>query len=547
MRNYLRYSTNSPGTLIHYSLLLFFLILYGINIYYLTSIDLEPPKWDEAVHLRDSLVFYNVFSNPSEITPKVVRDIINRSELYPLIRPSGFYPPFTPILTSIFYFFFGTSHKVAIMSNMIFLFILTFSIYKTGNIMFNRTVGLLASVIILLFPIVLSHSVIYYLDLPLTAMVALSIFAILKSEYFKNTTFSILSGLIFGFGMLTKWTFLFFTIGPLCYLLLVGFYSENIQRNGPKNFRKYVSNIIFFVIASVFIFGPYYFPILPTLIEETFRYSHAIFHIKQIPLLSLASVSFYPIALWKDMITPFGFTVFALGIALLSFSKHRYKTFILIWTIVPYLIFTFLIENKQPRYMMPWLVPISLIVSYVISEIGNFKVLGVPAKTKNFLIPLSLIVFLIFFLLENLRLRNSIIMNSEEDWKIEEIVSVLERDLKEGNKIQQLKKNPKFFGVIPDHRYINGQTIRYYATHRRLPLNVIKLQNYEGTSLQEFIEKFDRYDYIITKDIENIVLKSFQASVYEMQEYFYSRVDGFEHLETFHEPDGSEVSIFKRR
>lgn len=540
-------STISNKRKTDYLLLVLCLTLYSINIYYLSSTDSSPPTWDAAVHLRDTLVFHNIIRNPTQINLDIISEIIDRSEQYPLIRPSGYYPPFAPILTAIIYFFFGTSSKVAVMSNTIFLSILIFSLYNIGITIFSRNVALLASVLILLFPIVLNHSVIYYLDLPLTAMVALSIFVILKSEYFKNTTFSILSGFIFGLGMLTKWTFLFFTIGPLCYSLLAGYYSEDTQRKGSDNFRKYISNIIFFLIVSVFIFVPYYFPILPTLIEETFRYSHGIFHSKQIPLLSLPSLSFYPMALWKHMITPFGFTLFALGITLLSFSKHSYKTLILILTIVPYLIFTLLIENKQPRYMMPWLVPISLIVSYGISEIGNFKIPGRHAKIKTFLIPLALMVFLVFFLLEDLRLSNSIVMHSEEDWKIDEIVSVLERDLKDSNNIQQLRKNPKYLGVIPDHRYINGQTIRYYATRRRLPLNVIKLQNYNGTALEEFIEKFNRYDYIVTKNPSTSVVDSFQKSTDDMHKFFYSHRKHFEHLKTFNEPDGSEVSIFKRR
>ncbi|MGH7902405.1 MAG: ArnT family glycosyltransferase, partial [Thermodesulfobacteriota bacterium] len=269
-------NSNPENWLKDYLLLILILLLYGINTYYLTSLDREPPKWDESVHLRDSLVFYNVLSNPFQINLEIIKEIINKSEQYPLLRPSGYYPPFTTMLTSIFYFIFGTSSKIAVMSNMISLLILVFSIYGIGTLFFYRKIGLLASILTLLFPIVLSNSIVYMLDLSLTAMASLGIYTLIRTEYFKNTSFSIISGIVFGLGMLTKWTFLFFLLGPLCYFLIAAFYSENTPDNISKNLLKPISNIILFVFASVCTFGPYYFPILPNLIEETLKYSQGV-------------------------------------------------------------------------------------------------------------------------------------------------------------------------------------------------------------------------------------------------------------------------------
>lgn len=529
--------------------LLFALTLYGINIYYLTNADSAPPMWDEAVHLRDSLVFHNILSNPSQINLKVVRDIIGKSEKYPLIRPSGYYPPFAPILTSFLYCLFGTPVKVAIMSNMVFLFILILSIYKIGTLMFNRHAGLLACVLILLFPLVLSQSVLYMPDLPLTSMVAFSMFTLIKSDYFKNTKFSIISGLSFGLGMLTKWTYLFFVLGPIFYAVFKAFYSESSQQYGVKEpwyLRKSLRNIILFVIISIVTFGPYYFPILPALIEETFKYSHGALAHGPDSLFSFASALFYPVALWKDMITPFGFILFIIGMVLLSFSKNGYKTLLFVWTLVPYFIFTFVIQNKVPRYMMPWLTPISLIICFCISKIASINVLGGSIKLERYAIFLSLIIFAIFFSEEDLRLTNSIINSSEENWKINEMVSVLEENMVK-SKTNHSTQIPMYLGVIPDHYYINGQTLRYYVTLRELPLNVIKLQNYTGTAFEEFVEKFHRYDYILTKSSSNIEVTSFQQSIDDMNKFFYSHKDDFEPLKTFHEPDGSDVSIFKRK
>lgn len=63
--------------LIHYLVLSLVLILYGMNIFSLSSIDSVPPMWDEAVHLKDSLVFHNIISDPFQLNPQIVKDIIN--------------------------------------------------------------------------------------------------------------------------------------------------------------------------------------------------------------------------------------------------------------------------------------------------------------------------------------------------------------------------------------------------------------------------------------------------------------------------------------
>jgi hypothetical protein len=51
----------------------------------------------------------------------------------------------------------------------------------------------------------------------------------------------------------------------------------------------------------------------------------------------------------------------------------------------------------------------------------------------------------------------------------------------------------------------------------------------------------------LTKDLSNSTVASFQVSIDRINKFFYSHLVSFEHLQTFYEPDGSEVSIFKRK
>jgi hypothetical protein len=347
--------------------------------------------------------------------------------------------------------------------------------------------------------------------------------------------------------MLTKWTFLFFLVGPLCYLAFKTFY-ETEEAKLISYSSKSFKNVILFAIISTATFGIYYFPILPELLEETFKYSHGALAQGPSYLFSLASVFFYPAALWNDMITPLGFILFIIGVVLLIFSKNQHKILLLIWVITPYLIFTLAIQTKQPRFMLPWLVPVSLIISFCTLEIGSIYLRRISAASKMAGISITaflLIVFLIFFLIENVKLRNSIADGSKNNWNINEMVSLIEDDIK--SKSNHSSDNSlKYLGVIPDHPYVNGQTLRYYAALKLLPLNVIKVIQHDE-AYQEFVKKFDRYDYILTKDLFNTEIASFRKSIEKINKFFFSHLVSFEHLKTFQEPDGSEVSIYKRK
>ena len=524
------------------------IVLYGVNTYLQTSIDSAPPQWDESVHLRDSLIFYSVLTNPSQLSLEIIKEIVNKSDRYPLLRPSGYYPPLVPVVTALLYAVFGTSATTAVMSNLIFIAVLVFSVYATGSILFDRAVGLLAAWILLLLPIILEHSLIYYLDLPLTAALVLTVLCILKSDFFESTKFSFLAGLCFGLAMLTKWTSVFFVLGPFGYMALGAVFPSLYRRKAPPKpprITRPLSNLALLVIVSILTFGPYYFPIFDELVQETVKFSSN--DDSPASLTSFASLSFYPVALWTDMVTPVGVVLFLIGIALLLRSKQSWKVFLLVWLLVPYAVFTFVIQNKQPRYMMPWLVPVCLTIAFAAVEIGTLKGFALKRVTA----PLCLALFFALFLRSNASLRKAIEESSRNDWKLDQIVSTIEQDMFESHEAQT-GQLPPYFGVIPDQPYLNGQTIRYYATVRRLPVNVIKLQTYDENGVKDFFSKFDRYDYILSSTDRNgsqLPMTSQQRSRAEqdMTAFFYDHIERFERLRAFSQPNGSEVAIFRKR
>jgi hypothetical protein len=388
--------------------------------------------------------------------------------------------------------------------------------------------------------------VLYKLDLPLTAMVALSIWLIVKTQNFSSFLFSILAGICFGLGMLTKWTFLFFVLGPLCYTCLIAVGWNRAESLHYISAGRAMKNILVFTAAAVVTFGPYYFPILGVLISKTMYYYSSVLAGGPKELFSLASVAFYPIQLWQSMIGPLGLLLFIWGAIALAISSERSKTFLLICLVVPYLIFTFVIENKHARYMMPWLPLIALTMAFGLRILFSEKLHPFMAEMGRFVGPIVVVIFALILAQQNDLLKESISEDSKVNWRIDEIVSFVADDMRSDGHTNPFSQQPRYMGVIPDHRYVNGQTISYYAAKRELPLNVIKLQNYRGTAYEEFAATFDRYDYLLSKDSQNIWNASFQESFDQMDALLRSRVGSFNKIMTFDAPDGSTINLFKK-
>jgi 4-amino-4-deoxy-L-arabinose transferase-like glycosyltransferase len=110
------------------------------------------------------------------------------------------------------------------MVNVLYLAVLLGSVYgigqRLGGPIDGKRVGLLAAFVVATLPMIYAISRFYYLELALTAMVALSIYLLLASDRFENRAISLLFGLGAGLGLLTKRTYLTFMIAPMCLVVV---------------------------------------------------------------------------------------------------------------------------------------------------------------------------------------------------------------------------------------------------------------------------------------------------------------------------------------
>ncbi len=183
-------------------LLLLFLLINNIAWYQLGG---RPLHWDSSVHLTESLNANRVGENSSQSLFKEYLNI------------SWYYPPFVSYVSVPFYKIFGESKGTAFFVMSVFLLVLVISVYGITLRLYNKKTAILSAFLISMCPIVIHFSRDFMLDLPLAAMVSLSIYLLLASYEFKSARNSILFGISLGLGILTRWTFIFFLIVPFIY------------------------------------------------------------------------------------------------------------------------------------------------------------------------------------------------------------------------------------------------------------------------------------------------------------------------------------------
>ena len=95
---------------------------------------------------------------------------------HPVKHSTSYWPNGLNLGASIFYFFLGKSLFSAKLSLLPYLFILLFSTYLIGRLLYSDFVGILALFFLFSYPLIFQSSRQFQLDFPLTAMVSLNIY-----------------------------------------------------------------------------------------------------------------------------------------------------------------------------------------------------------------------------------------------------------------------------------------------------------------------------------------------------------------------------------
>ena len=162
--------------LIYLGILLFLLILFKYSVldlpYYWDGLNYIAPTIDKIYH------------------GEVNWDLLDSNRGHPLF--------FIAFLFKIF----GASQVIANSAILFFSLLVLYFTYLIGKELFNRPVGILASLLLMFTPIFFSYSAMLFLDMPLTALMVMSIYFSIKSKPILYIIFSSLAILTKELGVL---------------------------------------------------------------------------------------------------------------------------------------------------------------------------------------------------------------------------------------------------------------------------------------------------------------------------------------------------------
>jgi len=368
-----------------------------ISVVIWLQLDTRLPHWDMGRHMYHALeqrtVWYGFFQG----------DV----SLGGLLTHYMYYPPLEHQLGLLFGQIFGFSSDHLVWSNLFWMLILSYSLYNILLKYSTRLVSFFSLLFIYSSPILIGQIREFQLDFPFLALFSLAIFLLVKTDFLSSRKFSIFFGIVFGLGMLLKWTFIAYGMP----LFLVYFIYSLIRNN--KDRKKILKNTILIAFLGLIVSGPWYYRNYGNL-----RHDFSINGISQAEVegdphgFNLPSYIWYGKSIKSSYLTVFMAIPLILGVIVI-FRKLKKYWAIPVLFLVYYLIFSTL-PNKDVRYIFP--------LFSLIAIAGSFSF--VLFKNKYYKACLA-ILFIAFFVINNITVAYSkfvipehVPSQWEQDWGV---------------------------------------------------------------------------------------------------------------------------------
>ncbi|MBN2407382.1 MAG: glycosyltransferase family 39 protein [Elusimicrobia bacterium] len=241
-------------------------------------------------------------------------------------------------------------------ANLIWFAVLLISVYYLAGYIMGREAGILSVLIISMYPAIYGSSRIFAEEFSTMSLMPLAVLFLLKSDGFRNMKYSLLFGLVFGLGMLTRGIFLVFIAGPAIYV----FASAVIKTRSGKT-------LLYFLLSLAVVF-------LVTLCRRSGNvtlYTISPFLERYGRWYSFENLRTYTVGLSEYQLTPVFFAVFLWGLYVFIRNRRRDAVILTSWIIIPLLLLILMPRRKCLRYSLPYMPAIALLSAYGIDRIRS--------------------------------------------------------------------------------------------------------------------------------------------------------------------------------
>jgi Dolichyl-phosphate-mannose-protein mannosyltransferase/LmeA-like phospholipid-binding len=421
----------------------------GLVVTVWTSIDRRPPEWDYANHLERALHCYQILAQPGHDR---VREIL---------EATAFYPPVATCAAGLLYFRLPMSPLTAQIVMLGFLALGAVSVFLLGRSLLDTAAGLLAAFLLSTAPFVVFSLTNFQLDLPLTGVVACSLYVLVRTEGFSRTGWSLAAGIVAGIGLLTKPPFAVYLLPPLLCVIW-----QTATVSSERGHLAWVGRFSAALGAATALALPWYGPRLVGLPLQVMNRSFKNAAIEQkSPTFSAEGLLYYP-TMWP---TQFGLLAAALFLwGLWALRRERAaRAFLWLAALGPLVVFT-LIQNKNLRYTLPILPAAALVAAAGARSLRPWLRHGVTwACVALGGLQVSMTAFALPAppLLPGTGLPMVFVRRPEPaDWPHARILGDIERE--RGN-------TPVTVAIVPNHEFFSLSNFSYEAARLGLPFRMV--------------------------------------------------------------------------
>jgi hypothetical protein len=426
-----------------------FAVLLGVAIVWL-SIDRHPPEWDHANHLEHAV--------------NCARDF-TAGDPWATLGHSSFYPPLVPCAAALVFPWWPSDVAFGEVVMLGFLGGGMAATYLLARQFAGGSGGVVAATLFATAPFTVNQVLRFQLEVPLAAMVGLFLVALLKTDGFTHFGWVIVTGVLFGLGMLTKPPFCVY-VGPACLLVLAGVRGRAAWRHAS------LSGIAATIVALPW-YGPRLFGLPQQLQNRSFKQAMEAGFPEP---LSASSLLYYPLNF------PRAFGVIAVLLLVLGLPVViRRRAWFILAGLAPFLVFLAL-QNKQVRYLLP-LLPMAAVTAGVayaalprplrrVSALALALVAALQVSSTAFARPAHVSV-------AGLPLTDPA-PPLGADWQHRRILDLIERDSRGAVKTVSISVN---------HSQFSPSNFRYYTVRDARPLRIARAWDGEPVGVDYMVLK----------------------------------------------------------
>ncbi len=489
-----------------------------------------PPAWDMAYHQRMGWSFYEALRDGASFST--------------LIHLSDYYPPLYYLVEALFFALFGPTCWLPFLANLPGLVLLSYFSFRLAWSSAESRWAPLAGHLVLMLPLLAWTSRESLLDPSLSGLLALALFLLLRSDCFLERKWTLGFGLSVAAGLLLKWTFIAFVVPGVLYCLW-----RSPRR--PLSLRNLLDAVLV-AMPPAFL---WYLPNLNSLIER-FRLTTAGAGWEQDPeVWSLLGWVYYPRCLagyylFLPLTVAFLWAVWRLAAAYRAGNTRtaselvssRVLTGIVTVTLVGGLLLLGLLKAKDPRYAMPFVVPLVLILYQgFVDRPRAFQLVAGWASLQflliSFAVPLDPGKIALFALDPD---PDFVGMRQEWVWFESNYFGVVGPPRRENwhyaDILGHLSSGDQV-GFVPDATFFHPGALELKAAERGIELTVFRLGITEG-----WPDRLKKTDWVVGKSGSQGIS---YITLYNRDVYAALETLNWPRVDTWELPDGSQAMIWR--